>query len=540
MNKRGFLIAVLAFVIAAVGQARSAGSTDVPPAIRAIFAKPRYSGSVWGLRVMDAQTGQVLINLRPDDDFFIGSVRKIFSVGGLMNEVGAQHRSVTPIYRHGKIDKDGVLVGDLILVASGDLTMGGRTRRDGSIAVSNFDHNEADSLGNAVLTAPNPLRGYVSLARQVAASGVKRVKGDVVIDDRLWVPFDFRGEFDVRPIFVNDDCVDLIINPAKAATETNRPLASVNWRPVSAALNVRSTLAMSAPQTRAVIDLDPQFPQCIGTRGCTARITGQLPTGFRPPFTNAFPLIRTFRIVEPANYARTVLIEALKGAGVAVDADPVAKNPVRLLPPKNSYSAAAKVASLVSATNAQHAKLILKISYNIGADSSLVLLGLARGVNNMTDALVAEKQALTTRYGIPGDDFFFVDGSGGGLTTAKNSAVTRWLRIMINQRDFQSFFDALPILGVDGSLATVKNFQSDPTLAGATGKVRAKTGTFVDEINNQSVLRGQAFGGYIKASSGRNLVYQLVVNNVVISDIEDIFDVFQDEGTISAILWRDF
>src|SRR5690606_31852369 len=110
---------------------------------------------------------------------------------------------------------------------------------------------------------------------------------------------------------------------------------------------------------------------------------------------------------------------------------------------------------------------------------------------------------------IPGHDFFFVDGSGGGLTTAKGSAVTKWLRIMTAQRDFPAFFDALPILGVDGSLAIVKDFQSDPSLAGATGKVRAKTGTFADEVNNRLVLRGQAFGGYIRAASGRQLAYQL-------------------------------
>ncbi len=534
MKKRGFLIAFLAFTTALVVQISKAESTDVPPAIKAIFDKPRYSKSVWGLRVIDEKTGQLLIDLSPDYDFFIGSVRKIFSVGALMNEVGAKHRSVTPIYRRGKIDKDGVLDGDLILVASGDLTMGGRTRPDGSIAVSTLDHNEANSLGNAILTAPNPLRGYISLAKQVAASGLKQIKGDVVIDDRLWVPFDFRGQFNVRPIFVNDDCVDLSINPTKTR------LASVNWRPLSAALDVTSTLAMSAPRTQAAIELDPEFPQCIGTRGCTARITGQLPADFQPPFTDAFPLIRTFRIVEPANYARTVLIEALEAAGVKVDAPRVAKNPVRLLPPQNSYPASAKVASLVSASNAQHARLILKISYNIGADSSLALLGLTQGADSMPEALAVERQALTTKYGIPGHDFSFVDGSGGGLTTAKSSAVTKWLRIMTRQRDFHAFFDALPILGVDGSLAIVKDFQADPSLAGATGKVRAKTGTFADEINNRLVLRGQAFGGYIKAASGRRLIYQLVVNNLVVDDFDDIVAVFQDEGTISAILWRDF
>lgn len=514
-------------------EAESAWASDVPPDIRAIFDKQLYQNAIWGLRVVDLDSGKVLINLRPNYDFFIGSVRKIFSVGELMNTVGAKHRSVTPVYRQGKIGNDGVLDGDLILVASGDLTMRGRTNPDGSIAASNFDHNEANSLGNAVLTAPNPLAGYISLAEQIAATGLKRVKGDVIIDDRLWVPWNFREQFDVSPIFVNDDCVDLMISPG------SRSLASVKWRPVSAALHVKSTLAMSGPNTPATFNLDPELPQCIGSPGCTAEITGQLPTDFVPPFTGAFPLVRTFRIVEPANYARTVFIEALIAAGVTVDAAKVAQNPVQRLPAKDSYKNKAKLAELVSATNAQHAKFILKISYNIGADLSLVLYGLTQGVDNMPDALAVERKELTSVYGIPNGAFSFFDGSGGGLTTAKNSAITQWLKIMTKQMDFQSFFNALPILGVDGSLAFVSDYKSDFTLKGATGKVRAKTGTFAAESNGQFVLKGQAFGGYIDSRSGRHLVYQLAVNEVPIQDINTIVDVFQDQGTISAILWRD-
>jgi D-alanyl-D-alanine carboxypeptidase len=529
INTCGFILTLLALVTAACG------SSHIPPDIQAIFDKPLYKHSIWGLRVVDLDTGEVLIDLRPDYDFFIGSVRKVFSVGELMSAVGAAHTSVTPVHRQGEIGEGGVLHGDLILVASGDLTMGGRTNPDGSIAVSNLDHNEANALGNAILTAPNPLAGYINLAQQVAAAGIAQITGDVVIDDRLWVPFNFRQQFDVRPIFVNDDCVDLIINPALLGDS-----ASIAWRPRSAALHVDSTLLMTAPGTQAIVELNPELPQCIGTPGCMAAITGQLPTDFVPPLTNAFPLIRTFRIVEPANYARTVFIEALEAAGVVVDADPVAENPVQLLPPKNSYTAATQVAELVSLTNADHAKLILKISYNIGADSSLVLYGLTQGVNNMTDALAAEREVLTTVHGIPGDEFFFVDGSGGGLTTARNHAVTKWLEIMAAQPDFPSFFNALPILAVDGSLALVTDFQSDPTLVGATGHVRAKTGTFAEGTAEQFILRGQAFGGYIDARSGRRLVYQLVVNEVVLEDINDVLTVFQDEGTMSAVLWRDF
>jgi D-alanyl-D-alanine carboxypeptidase len=537
MNKRSFILTFLLLVTAAFGLSgggNKSGNSHIPPDIQAIFDKLLYKNSIWGLRVVDLDTSAVLINLRPDYDFFIGSVRKVFSVGELMNAVGAAHTSVTSIHRQGEIGDSGVLHGDLILVASGDLTMGGRTKPDGSIAVSNLDHNEANALGNAILTAPNPLAGYINLAQQVAAAGIKRIRGEVVIDDRLWVPFNFRQQFDVRPIFVNDDCVDLLINPAFLGDP-----ASVAWRPVSAALDVAPTLWMTAPGTPAIFELDPELPQCIGTPGCTAAITGQLPTDFVPPLTNTFPLIRTFRIVEPANYARTVFIEALVAVGVVVDGATVAENPVQLLPPKHAYSDATKVATLVSLPNADHAKLILKISYNIGADASLVLYGLTQGVDNMTDALVVEREVLTTVYGIPGDEFFFVDGSGGGLTTAKNRAVTKWLKIMTEQPDFPSFFSALPILAVDGSLALITDFQSDPTLVGATGKVRAKTGTFAEGTAEQFLLRGQAFGGYIDARSGRRLVYQLVVNEVVIEDINDVLTVFQDEGTISAILWRD-
>ncbi|MFO1153443.1 MAG: D-alanyl-D-alanine carboxypeptidase [Rhodospirillales bacterium] len=539
MNKCKSVFAFLV-LIGVFGFVNKSESSTLAPEIKAIFDKPLYQNSIWGLRVVDLDTGEVLLNLRPNYDFFIGSVRKVFSVGELMNEVGAEHTSVTPVYRQGTIGKGGVLRGNLILVASGDLTMGGRTKRDGSIAVSNLDHNEANSLGNAVLTAPNPLAGYINLAQQVAAAGIKRIKGDVIIDDRLWVPFDFRGQFDVRPIFVNDDCVDLLINPGESKEENKQTLASVDWRPISAALNVQSSLRMSKQGTQALIELDPELPQCIGAPGCTAEVNGQLPGDFRPPLTNAFPVVRTFRIVEPADYARTVLIEALEAAGVKVEAETVAENPAHLLPPKNSYKSRTKVAELVSATNAEHAKFVLKISYNIGADSSLLLYGLTQGVDNMTDALAVEREALTTGYGIPGDEFFFVDGSGGGLTTAKNRAVTKWLQLMTKQRDFQSFFDALPILGVDGSLAMVTDFQSDPTLAGATGRVRAKTGTFAEQTDEQFLLRGQAFAGYIDARSGRRLVYQLAVGEVVINDIDDVLAVFQDEGKISAILWRDF
>ena len=271
-----YFLAFLAAAFASIGGCGGGGSgsgingVNVPADIQAVFNLPRYKGALWGLRVVDAGSGAVLINLQPGHAFLIGSVRKIFSVGELLNQVGPNHRYNTPIYRQGSIDGAGVLNGNLILDASGDLTMGGRTNPNGTIALSNYDHNEADSLGNAVLTAPNPLAGYNALARQVAAAGITEITGNVIIDDRLFEPYNFRGEFDLKPIFVNDDTVDLTINPTAAGSP-----ASVVSRPISAALGVNNTLATSRLGSDYTLKLAPEFPPCIGVPGCTAGITGR-------------------------------------------------------------------------------------------------------------------------------------------------------------------------------------------------------------------------------------------------------------------------
>lgn len=513
--------------------AHATGAQAIPAPIRQILDKPLYRNAVWGLRVIDLGTGEVLYDIGSDRRYLIGSVRKLYSVGLALDTLGPDHVFRTPVYRQGTVDADGTLAGNLILVASGDLAMGGRTNPDGSYAITNLDHNEANALGNAQLTAPDPLAGYRALAAQVAASGVKRITGDVVIDDRLFQPFHFRGEFDVRPIFVNDDVVDVIVHRDALA---GRP--PIDWRPKSAALRVRSHLSMTAAGTPTDIALEPELPACIGRAGCIGTVAGTLAADYIPPLTGQFPLIRTFRITQPANYARTVFIEALRRAGVAVDAPAVAPNPTRLLPARGAYGTRDRVAELQSLPYRDYVKHILKVSYNIGADTSLMLFGVAKGVDTLDAALTAERGALGSEFDIAAGDIRFVDGSGGGDTMAANRATIRMLQGMTGRPAFAAYFDALPKLGVDGSLAMVTDFAADPALAGAKGRVHAKTGTFVEGGPRGPVLKAQALAGYIDTKSGRRLAFTMAVNDVgAISDIADVLTVFQDQGTISAILW---
>jgi PBP4 family serine-type D-alanyl-D-alanine carboxypeptidase len=540
MNERLRRVCILVFAATFLSintgckSSQTAVVPTLPANIKAIFDKPAYKNAIWGLRVVDLATGQPVIDTEPGRQFYIGSVRKVFTMGELMNEIGPNHSYDTPVYRRGVVTSAGVLQGDLILVASGDYTMGGRTNPDGTVAYGNFDDNEANSLGNANLIKPDPLAGYTALAQQVAASGIKQITGNIIIDDRLFQPYLFRDQFNLRPIFVNDDVVDLSINPTRSGQ-----LASMDYRPHSAALSVKNALRTTAADSAADVKVDPELPDCIGKPGCTSTLRGTLPVNYTPPMTNQWPLVRTVRIVQPSNYARTVFIEKLQAAGVKVKAPAVASNPAQLLPVKGSYTPDMRVAELKGLPFSEDAKFILKVSYNMGADTSLILYGVTQGVDSMESALVAESKNLETHYGIPAADHHFIDGSGGGETTATNAAVTRMLTDMTTRPAFAQYQAALPILGVDGSLATVTDFTSDPTLAPAKGQVHAKTGTYAMGDSSGITVKGQAFGGYIYTKSGKKLIYQLVVNNVPIKNIPDIFQIFQDEGTISAILWRD-
>jgi D-alanyl-D-alanine carboxypeptidase len=528
-------LGALAIALAACGGSSSTNE-PLPDSITQVMSQPMYEGATWSLRVVDLASGQVIYDLNSSDQLLVGSVRKLFSVGAALNQLGTQHQFVTPVYKQGAVDASGTLNGNLIVVASGDLSMGGRTNPDGTLAITNLDHNEADSLGNAELTAPDPLAGYDSLASQVAAAGIKRINGEVVVDDRLFVPFEFREQFDVTPMFVNDDVVDVIISQGSESTPP--PLT---WRPMSAAFGVQSTLTTGANGSALTLALTPELPACIGSTGCTGTVSGSIAADFVPPLTNAYPLIRTFRITEPSTYARTVFVEALQRAGVTVSAATVEANPVQLLPAQGSYSPSAQVAQLVSQTYDQYAKWILKVSYNIGADTSLMLFGLAdNGSTTMTEALAAEQTTLSTQFGVPVSQVHFIDGSGGGDTSATAIAIIAMLNGMSGKTAYPSFVTALPILGVDGSLGFVTDFESNPALAGAAGHVYAKTGTYALPPTPPATgidLKGQALAGYIDAKSGRRLMFSLVVNNVPLTGFDDVLKVFQDEGTIAATIW---
>lgn len=505
--------------------------SPIPDEIVEVMQKPLYANAAWSLRVVDLDTGEAIYALKPNVLAFTGSVRKLYSVGLALNELGPEHRFRTPVYRRGDLSSDGTLKGDLILVAKGDLTMGGRNTPEDTVAFTSFDHTEANSLGSAILTKPDPLAGFDELAVQVAASGIKKVEGDVIIDARLFDHFRVpNGNVLITPIIINDNLVDVTIIP----TEPGRP-AIVDWRPKSAAFDVEADVITVAEGETKEITLFSFNPTCIGFAGCIGKVQGQIPVGFKPGLPGVETLVQTFKVEDPASYARIVFIEALERVGVEVIADTVAKNQSENLPPRNSYTEEAKVAELVSLPYSQYTRLILKVSHNLGANLSLMLFGLAKGVRTIEDALAVERETLINDFGLKGSEFNFpTNGSGSPDSQAAPSATVKLLIEMSKRGVFIPYFDSFPILGVDGSLAAVGVNPPNPVIEPAIGKVFAKTGTTVLD----GFFKAQVFAGYIDAKSGKRLAYGLYVNDIgQLQSIAEAIAVFSDEGEISSIIY---
>lgn len=513
---------LLIALVLAVGATSVRGWGGLPEQIREIMQKPRYSAATWALRVIDLDSGAVIYDLDSQENLLTGSVRKLYSVGVTLNQLGADHRFKTPVFRRGHVDASGELDGDLILVAKGDLTMGGRDNGNDTVAVTNFDHCDANNLGSAILTKPDVLGGVDKLAAQVAAAGIRSVS-DVIVDDRLFAQFRVPNQdLLITPIIINDNRTDVTILP----TQPNDP-ARVERRPHTAAFEVKKDVKTVEAGGDTSVTLTKTSPH-------EGLVSGQIAVGFVPPLPGVSTLVQTFRVddpaapLDPASFARTVLIEALKRAGVRVKAQVVGPNPSSKLPPPNSYSPDTQVAELVSAPYAQYSKLILKVSHNLGANLSLMLFGLANGVDTMPNALSVERTTLVNQYGLDGSGFDFpTNGSGSPDSRASAATTVKLLRVMSHQPAFSAYFNSLPILGVDGSLAEFG-------IGGpAQGKVFAKTGTFLD----QGMIRAQVFAGYIDAQSGKRLAFALFVNDAgAITDLSDVLAVITDEADISTII----
>ncbi len=476
---------------------RARADERLSPEFRQVLDQPQFKHAHWGILVADRSTGQVLYEHEAEKLFAPASTTKLYSVATALDSLGADYRFETPVFRRGTVGKNGVLVGDLILVAVGDLTMGGRSTTADKIEYTNADHTYANPAGNAVPTAGDPLAGLNSLAHQVAAAGIREIRGQVIVDARAFGPASGTGSgpSQLTPIMINDNLIDFTISPAAKGQP-----AQVEWRPRSKALQVDAQIETIAAGSESKIECRPAGDDRLVLRGKIA--------ADRPQF------VVVQEVADPARWARTLLIEALGRAGVSVSASLYDANPEGLLPKQGDTHGLTRIAALKSAPFSENATLILKVSHNLHASTLPLLIAVRHGKRNLDDGLRLEHDFLK-RAGLDADSISFGGGAGGApadFTTPRTTVAL--LRYMSTRRDFAAYEQALPILGVDGTLAEAVS----PT-SPARGKVRAKTGTLLWEnaTNGRVLVTSKALAGYLTAKSGRELVFSFVVNGVQIA-----------------------
>jgi len=480
-------------------------SESLPLKIEDIMSLPAYNHSFWGLLVKDLNSNETLLSINPDKMFVPASTTKLFTVAAALDTLGADYRFQTPVYAQGDIDSSGRLKGDLILVASGDLTMGGRTTADGKIAYTNGDHTYANYGRPTNLTPTDPLAGLKELARQVSASGIKEIDGDVIIDDRLFESYQppmqpSADQYLVTPIMINDNLIDLEILPGTPGEN-----ATMRWQPQADVYKIVSDVKTVASKEAPVLYKWTTFSD-DGRANIT--VWGEVPAG-------GGPVVQVIHVPDPASFARTMFIEVLKAEGIKLNASIINEmNPSQKLPPKSEYTRLEQVAHLTSPPFSENANLILKVSHNMHADTLLPLMAVKNGNRSFAGGLTVEK-AFLVRAGIDLDSLSLSDGCGmSSADRVTPTAVVQLLSYMVRNKNFDSYLNAMRVM----------NLTNDSTREQeglVQGQLRFKGGdmTFFDTLNQRTLLTSMGLGGYMKTASGRRVALAIYVNSAPGKDI---------------------
>ncbi len=484
------LAAVLFALVFAV-PAPAAAPESLTEKLDAIVTRPDYKHASWGILVVDAKTGETVYARNPDALLAPASVTKLFSGAAALVTLGPDHTQETVVYQRGFLLK-GTLRGDLVLVASGDVMLGGRTK-DGKTVFKDKDHTYANGA-DSDLTDTDPLAGQNDLAKQVKAAGITNIDGDVLIDERLFARTRSSGSGpdSVAPITVNDNLIDVIVTPGEKEGEP----AKVTTRPETAFFNVDAVVTTGSEKSLPNLVLLNVGPNQFAVRG-------KVPKGGKPQ-------IRIYGVDEPALFARALFIEALRRNGVQAQAA-VLRPGGGALPTKGDYEKLPKLATFKSAPFKDTLTVTLKVSHNLYASTLPCLVAASKG-QTTAEAGLREQRKILKELGVDTNAVSFGGGAGGAPSDFVSAKATvQLIQGMAKRPEWDAYKDALPILGVDGTLSEVVKADSP-----ARGKVFAKTGTLMwyDSANERFLLKSKALAGTMTTKNDTVLYLCMMVNNV--------------------------
>jgi PBP4 family serine-type D-alanyl-D-alanine carboxypeptidase len=505
-----------------VAAAQASAPQTFAEAVQQVISQPVYRHAIFGIEVYSLDTQRPLFALNGDKLFTPGSTTKLLTEGTALHALGPDYRFHTFIYRTGEVDAKGRLKGDLVLVASGDPNLSNRMQPDGTLAFADEDHSYGGP--DSQLIPGDPLAAMQELAKQIVAAGIKRVEGRMVVDVSLFPEGarELGTGVVISPIAVNDNVIDVTIEPGTAAGEP----AKLNYSLQLPYIHFDNKI-VTAAGSKTSLDDAQTTDNADGTQ--TVVLSGSIAQTSKPR-------IYGYPVTRPSRFAAEALTAALTARGVKIAGKPtIATDPTRY---KDFYNSQHQVAEHVSAPLAEEVKVTLKVSQNLHASMTPYILGaiVGKATTKINQKGFALEHDFLAAAGLDLSGASQADGAGGAASAYYTpDFMVRYLAYMTAQPTYLVFQKALPVLGRDGTLASIQ--RDSP----AAGHVFAKTGTFdsFDLLNMQIMLVGKGLAGYTTTPSGQHLAFAIYVNHVSLPDDPDTLQAIAGEavGVIASAVY---
>jgi D-alanyl-D-alanine carboxypeptidase/D-alanyl-D-alanine-endopeptidase (penicillin-binding protein 4) len=433
----------------------------------------------WGVIVHSLERNERLYDLNPGMLLVPASVAKLAAVATAADAVGWDYRFETTVRATGPL-VDGTLKGDLLVVGSGDPSIGGRA---GVVAAEASTSAEATVDGTA---GKDDLTSWIEALR---AAGIRRIDGNIIGDDDAieeprpqlawaWDDLGYTTGALFGALNFAENRLTVTITPGPTAGAA----AAVSVDPYAAYRPLANRVATVASGAMQLVWPEQRPGEPFLT------IAGTIAAGAPPARLNV-------SAGNPTFWFASVLRNRLQRQGIEVTGEAWDVDDVLPRPDRNS---ARVLLTHRSRPLSEIVRPLLKDSINLYAEA-VMRLNAAPGSLPTNDAALEGFRRRLQAWGIPNEAQQVIDGSG----LSRRDVISAEAIFVILQRMYDPalaspFVTALPVAGVDGSLAN--RMSNTP----AAGNVRAKTGTM-------SNIRSLA--GYVTTRDGERLAFVALVNN---------------------------
>jgi len=437
--------------------------------IERLVADEDLAGATISAMLVDALNGEEIESYNKDVLACPASVWKLATTSAALENLGRDFRFNTHMAYTGEI-KDSVLHGDILIIGSGDPSLGSRHFNSG------FDEI-IESYAQFVIAA-----GIDSIAGKVIGNGA-HLQGQSIPGTRVWEDMGNYFGAGIHGLNFNDNTYFLNFS---TPAEAGQPAKLLSVYPKVPGMVIESEVLSSTVQSdQAYIYGSPLEVK--------RTVRGTLPLG-RDRYTIKGS------IPDPALFMAFHLHEKLSDVGIPSNGYAAEKEQFR---EPITYT---KLATTESVPLSEMVKHINRESDNLMADGLLVQLGAKNGSPSIEGGVEALEAYLKTIWG---DDatFFAYDGSGLSRFTAVSA--DQLAKLVVNMRNSpmqkQYLLDVLPEAGKEGS---VKWFGLRTNLSGNT------------KLKSGSMTNVKSYAGVLQTYSGRELAFAIMVNNFEVSGTE--------------------